>query len=398
MFAIGLMLLLVVPASAGATADLGMVSCTRLEIRDHHLLHITSGAEVPSQSGMILTDTEHGRLLRLSPDGNVYPFFENEPGWKPERPSMVWRSASGHYWIEDERKKFDRDENELSPMDLWLELDADFKYRGRKKIGDREAGSYSVDSIYSWAPLDGDKILALADLRGDSWLTAFIVVDLGKLGEPAHVLSVARERDFKKLGYLSLPNIQQSASIGELGFVLRLTGAPAVYRVSVEGPESTSELEQLPGLGELPDFELPTSLRGSRKQAAQFDLFERATSPVGIFALDGKLFLLAREADGLLANWALVEIDPRSGAELRTVDLPFHSPYLLLIPGTEFLSFVEQKRVDSPQEGSSLVAQSLTRIPVARLKAQSSSISIDECEALRPQRSAGSRDGRGLAR
>jgi hypothetical protein len=153
------------------------------------------------------------------------------------------------------------------------------------------------------------------------------------------------------------------ASIGNTGFALVMEETPWIARVD---PGSKS-IEPLPGFPErfqvIPPEVLTAEMdesvpAGIERMFRLYQFVEHAQMPVGIYAWNGRLFILAKEAvveevgesDQELAGeghtrWLLIEVSPKTGDQIAEFRLPTSARYLTLSPGETF-AMLEKGRIE----------------------------------------------------
>ncbi len=376
-------------ASEALTSRALPESCVRVELGEEGLTGIHSGIDFPQgSSDLLLIDSNHKQMLHLQPDGFVKDIFRGEPpAWAPETPSFARRGNNGNIYVEDERGE------------QILELTDTLQYVGARRIfgrtvGPVEADPLRIDAIYDWIPAKDGGFVALADLKQLSkdtglttWQTSLVSFGFNRTDNPDHiVLPLSSTAQSSDLSFISL-DLQYLATLGDSVFFLWLKGQPELFRFTPAQPGPAIELIKFPtDIGGFPSPKTSSPekdpLNAGSDLVQLFAEFEATTSPVGLFATETRLFVLAKTVDQGSTRWTLREIEPSGGNELRRIDLPFGSPYLRIIAGEKYWTFLEQSRNEGSAKPGTLT-KTATQIPTLQINnKRTTSITLDSCKIV----------------
>lgn len=330
--------------------ELSQAKCYRATL-SHMVDLATSGAVAPSGDGILLVDTQRDQILRVDAHGRVrlarprtlFP----EKGMTELKPfglAHKIRPYGDQYLLLYVH-------SEAPPFRI-AEMDQDLR------LGDPLAIPRSPAVIHDFTPLGERGVLIFGNFfeTDDPRNPVFVYYDAKSAKSIVYrerTLSLA-ERDGETAFYFYLYlNMPFMASFGGTGYVLFFEGEQAsLGRVEAGGKEIVSlhalpeDFRNLPHLSD--DFlRLRETRDGPRQATRLLRLAEGSRMPMGLYAWNDILYLLAKEKIDSLGEtiWWLISLDPQTGEETGRIELPSRAAHLTVVPGDEFWTLVEKQRV-----------------------------------------------------
>jgi hypothetical protein len=211
----------------------------------------------------------------------------------------------------------------------------------RDLFGESQGERGRIAAIRQWA-LAGDEVVLCGDVEkpGEVWgfgyvraplddLEAFRFVDGAEFSGPDDPAEL-----FCRLGY------PQIATLGDTAYFLVMEETPRIFAVGA-GDEAPRRLPatDLPPRPDLPGLVTPQDF------PTVFAAVERSRMVAGLLASEDRLYALVREPRVGGTRWSLHEIDPATGEELGSAEVPSTANHLLVVPGERYWAFVEKGTV-----------------------------------------------------
>ncbi|MCP4545527.1 MAG: hypothetical protein GY835_03540 [bacterium] len=276
-------------------------------------------------------------------------------------PSTI-RPAYGGYLVEDDQS------DKILYVNDHLELLDDPILIGNRKMAD----NLRLLEVYDWSPMS-EGILAFGDLESPEEYqeSAFLYFDFDDAGQNQIFYRIAITDNVRNHYTRNMPYI---ATLGNVGYILFMDERPAIGEVTFG--EGIRRLQFFPedfrSRPQLVRREAWTNAGMGARQATHFyKSLEMSTMAAGLYAWDGYLYLLAKEAiaqNGETAWW-LIKLDPRDGMELSRVRLPTGAAHLTVVTG-EVWGFIEKGPVQGigAMHGPYMKTDSMVLIPAGWLE------------------------------
>jgi hypothetical protein len=317
---------------------------------------ISSAAWIEDSSRLLVVDPHRNALLSYDPQGHSTRLPALHLNGAEVLPATVARTEDG-FLLESVEGRF-------------LGLDGQFRAVREHAPAWKSAAGEHLGSLYQWTVAD-DKLVGFGTLtRPDrSFERGFIRVPV-RLGGKAEMLKAFANEDFYLLsGYSFL------ASLGDEAYFVLMDKRPAIYR-AVPGNQRVEKLNAFPDEYRIrPDF--LTRMTGSKSAPAHYAELETFTTPAGLYAQDGLLYLLTRRPDGKAKTaWWLYQIDPKKDVILGRVQLPTSAAHLTVVPGeASWFVFERGPVVPNPSRVQKIAQEisSLVVIPSSAIRSLSMS-------------------------
>jgi hypothetical protein len=148
--------------------------------------------------------------------------------------------------------------------------------------------------------------------------------------------------------YYLLGNSYLAAEKG-ICYFLAMGKNPSLYRISTSGDNRPERLDVLPNeYRTRPEFK--TRMTGKSSAALRFAELETFSVISGLYAQDGKLYLLARRPNGTAGtSWLLFKIDPNRRKIVGHIMLPTSADFLTVIISPDKWFMLERGRLSEEQ-------------------------------------------------
>jgi len=295
---------------------------------------------VEDGSGVLASDPIAQRVIKLSDEGKIveeYHDLGNSPaGFAP---ALMQRLDDGSLLLGNANNEILHvvPGVSLAPRSAGGPVHRDFTVLGTNNplYADR-SGSGDIGSFYGWSVTDDGHLLAYADwMESDgSWASGFVWMNQADPSQFTRVRQVSLDSKERTFYLVMHPYV---TTIGDKAYFLAMKEKPVI--VEYDGQRSR-ELDVVPAEVQMRP-ELPPK-RGLTSVPKLFASLEAATMPVGLYAWEGDLWLLARRSgtEPGQTDWSLTRIDPDGGASgdavtRYTLHLPTgHAKHLALAPGS----------------------------------------------------------------
>lgn len=286
---------------------------------------------------LLVTDVKDRRVLAVGAQGEVLSDIDKfVPRPNAELKSLQWpsrvRATENGFYIHDKLT------GDIVLFDRWLQKEGSFTVKGRQI-----ANGFTLQVVWDWTPM-GDGILAFGDLKrsnGDWADSAFLYFDNSGKSQIFYRLAGDSEVRDHYIG-----DTFHIAVIEDVGYILFLEETPKIVEVQLD-QEGVRELGRFPEAFRMsPKFS--RAHKGPRRMFDRFQAIEAGTMPVGLYAWNHYLYLLAKgsrnKGNGQTAWW-LIKLDPQDGEDLSHAYLPTDAAHLTLAPGHAWWGIIEKSHV-----------------------------------------------------
>lgn len=299
-------------------------------------LWVNEGAWLGAKS-FAMVDVLRNTLLRYGTDGQLLDatdHFTLQNGQKVQ-PKKVRSSGAGLLVLELGANRL-----------VWL--DPSGKPIREMDLLHRQGSEGRLEGILDWTIAGEDTVLAIGNILhpDGTWTSGLIRIPVASKGfETIKTWNAeAPSGTYYRLGQPYL------ATLGGKGYFLEIGETLSLYEVSVSAAAcSLRRVGSVPGGITKSSQRDLTRFQAFSEAAALYQLIESLEVPAGLYAADGRLFLLRRPRSQSTGDvsWRFEEIDPERGELVRTVTLPTSAHHLTIIPGTNQWAVVQKGVVKS---------------------------------------------------
>jgi hypothetical protein len=318
------------PLSSTASSRSESRGCSRVALQESPLWisDATSLGDVTSR--LLVVDPYRNKLISYDPQGHATWLPDVQLGGSKEFPASVAKTETG-FLLEATDGHF-------------VSLDDQFHALRQNAPAWKSAAGERVGSLYQWT-IAGDKLFGLGTLTKPdrSFQRGFLRAPVGLDGKVELLRAFANEDFYLLSGYSYV------ASLGDEAYFVSMDKLPAIYRATPESRD-VQKLKAFPDEYRIrPDFQ--TRMTGPKSAAAHYAELATFTMPAGLYAQDGRLYLLTRRPGGTAKTvWWLYQIDPEKDVILGRVQLPTTADHLTVVPGERNWLVFERGPVEAIQQ------------------------------------------------
>lgn len=197
-----------------------------------------------------------------------------------------------------------------------------------------------VKGLFSW-DLAGESLVFCGDVKtGNNWTSGFLRAPLHNprdfefLDSPLPVLDP--ELVYCRIGY------DYIATMGATAYILREVEGDAT-RIMSYGPDTTAGTPVGPSYRARPDL-IDEGTSRSFRDAMR--VVANSKMPAGLYAWQGRLYVLRRAPGDEGTTWSLDRIHPSTGELEGSTILPSTADHLVVVPGPNYWAFLEKGPVE----------------------------------------------------